>query len=467
VVSSERFNGHGPTLLPVLISVAALAWVSLLLGVADASAATRFAVPGGDETAGSECLRSTPCSLFNAASLFAPATKLKEGDEVVVEPGNYSDAAGDLGRNGVIIPPANVSIHGVAGRPRPVIAEQGVGGAASAFLLNREGVTLSGLEIHSSLDSRALELTSAGVIDDVVAVSSGRSGACFATEGVIRDSACLSSGDSGLAIEVREAVSPHPTVRLRNVTAIATGAGSTGIDARGFGNVEVNVDAIGLLVRGTVQDVFAGAFRAGQAGPGAKVAVNLDHSDFGQVRTENEAGAGTATATAPGSGTNSTATPLLDADGYHELAGSPTIDAGAVDAASGGIDIDADPRVSGAAADIGADEFPAPPPTGGGTGPFPGPVPVPLPRAPNTSLKKKPARRTASRRASFAFAADQPGARFECKLDKARFRPCRSPFSRRAKPGRHTFQVRAVNGAGAVDPTPASFRWTVLPTGRA
>lgn len=85
-------------------------------------------------------------------------------------------------------------------------------------------------------------------------------------------------------------------------------------------------------------------------------------------------------------------------------------------------------------------------------------------RAPNTRIGKHPKKRGAKRRVRFTFFASQRGSRFECKLDKRRFRPCGSPFHRKVKPGRHVFRVRAVNRAGTVDPTPAVFRWRVLPS---
>ena len=40
---------------------------------------------------------------------------------------------------------------------------------------------------------------------------------------------------------------------------------------------------------------------------------------------------------------------------------------------------------------------------------------------------------------------------FQCKLDKGAFRPCRSPFTKRVKPGAHTFEVRALSSAGLTD----------------
>ena len=82
--------------------------------------------------------------------------------------------------------------------------------------------------------------------------------------------------------------------------------------------------------------------------------------------------------------------------------------------------------------------------------------------APDTALKKKPRKKTVRRRAVFRFVADQPGSTFQCKLDRKPFKTCRSPFKAKVKPGRHRFEVRAVNSAGVADPTPAVSRWRVF-----
>ncbi len=52
---------------------------------------------------------------------------------------------------------------------------------------------------------------------------------------------------------------------------------------------------------------------------------------------------------------------------------------------------------------------------------------------------------------------------FECSVDGGVFEPCDSPESVQGlEPGAHTFEVRAVDLAGNVDSTPASFTWTVV-----
>ena len=49
----------------------------------------------------------------------------------------------------------------------------------------------------------------------------------------------------------------------------------------------------------------------------------------------------------------------------------------------------------------------------------------------------------------------RPGSHFECRLDAGKFAPCSSPFQKRLAAGLHRFEVRAVDAAGNVDPTPA------------
>jgi hypothetical protein len=65
------------------------------------------------------------------------------------------------------------------------------------------------------------------------------------------------------------------------------------------------------------------------------------------------------------------------------------------------------------------------------------------------------------RRATFRFSSTEPGSTFLCKLDRKPFRSCPSPKTyKRLKPGKHRFQVQALDPAGNLDSTPAtrSFR---------
>ncbi|MFN8149752.1 MAG: hypothetical protein U0R24_01320 [Solirubrobacterales bacterium] len=83
---------------------------------------------------------------------------------------------------------------------------------------------------------------------------------------------------------------------------------------------------------------------------------------------------------------------------------------------------------------------------------------------PETTLDKKPKAKIKTKKksakVSFAFSSDESGS-FECALDKASFSPCASPLTLKAKKGRHTFSVRAVDAAGNTDATPATAGFTI------
>jgi hypothetical protein len=149
------------------------------------------------------------------------------------------------------------------------------------------------------------------------------------------------------------------------------------------------------------------------------------------------------------------------------LPGSPAIDAG--NAFGLGTDQRGLPRPSdfqaipnatgGDGSDIGAFEAPAPPFV---STPPPAPAPSPDTTAPQTRIAHGPAHVTGQALAVFRFASSEAGSRFQCKLDKATFRACASPFKRKVSAGaKHVLLVRAIDRAGNVDGTPARYAWTV------
>ena len=82
--------------------------------------------------------------------------------------------------------------------------------------------------------------------------------------------------------------------------------------------------------------------------------------------------------------------------------------------------------------------------------------------APNTVLTTGPLGATSSTSASFTFAADDPSASFECRLDGSAWTACSSPRTYATlTEGSHTFEVRATDVAGNTDQTPALRTWTV------
>jgi hypothetical protein len=81
-------------------------------------------------------------------------------------------------------------------------------------------------------------------------------------------------------------------------------------------------------------------------------------------------------------------------------------------------------------------------------------------RKPKVSIRKRPPKRTRSRRARFTFRADEPGVGFQCKLDSGRFRACGKRKTVRVRRGRHKFTARAADAAG--NRGKKAFRWRVV-----
>ncbi|HEX6131802.1 MAG TPA: Ig-like domain-containing protein, partial [Actinomycetota bacterium] len=81
--------------------------------------------------------------------------------------------------------------------------------------------------------------------------------------------------------------------------------------------------------------------------------------------------------------------------------------------------------------------------------------------APETTIDSAPPSFSNDDSPQFVFSSE-PGATFECKLDGAAFAPCTSPVDHSAlAESAHTFQVRATDGAGNTDASPASHTWTI------
>jgi hypothetical protein len=230
-------------------------------------------------------------------------------------------------------------------------------GGFGAFFLS--DTTLTHVEIDTAVATNNLTLTTGAVVERVIARSSTDSATaivCNNMQGTIRDSACLSSGDGATAVGASVLTPVSSTNNLRNVTATSTGSGSFGLNyfysSLVMTGPTVVISAKAVIAQGTTQDVRA------RAGMGTSTTINLDHSNYDTADTQVTS-TGTASVTPPGTGApnfNVTAAPLLAADGYHQLTGSPTIDAGATDGSSGMTDIDGQARTFGSAADIGADE---------------------------------------------------------------------------------------------------------------
>jgi flagellar hook assembly protein FlgD len=95
------------------------------------------------------------------------------------------------------------------------------------------------------------------------------------------------------------------------------------------------------------------------------------------------------------------------------------------------------------------------------------PAPPPAPAhpsdttAPKTTITKGPKAQTTSTTAKFKFKSNEADSTFQCKLDKGKFKKCKSPKTyKKLKPGKHVFKVRATDKAGNVG-KPAKKKFTI------
>jgi hypothetical protein len=82
---------------------------------------------------------------------------------------------------------------------------------------------------------------------------------------------------------------------------------------------------------------------------------------------------------------------------------------------------------------------------------------------PETVIKKKPRKKSIDRTPTFKFTSDEPGSSFQCKLDRRAFAGCGAKATFRVRPGNHKLLVESIDPAGNIDPTPAAFRFKILP----
>ena len=80
---------------------------------------------------------------------------------------------------------------------------------------------------------------------------------------------------------------------------------------------------------------------------------------------------------------------------------------------------------------------------------------------PDTTIDSGPTGTTSDPTPTFEFSSE-PGATFECRVDSDAFSSCSSPETLGTLPeGPHTFEVRATDGVGNTDPSPATRDFTV------
>jgi hypothetical protein len=85
---------------------------------------------------------------------------------------------------------------------------------------------------------------------------------------------------------------------------------------------------------------------------------------------------------------------------------------------------------------------------------------------PETVINNGPTTSTTSTTATFEFVSPETGSTFQCSLDNAPMAACTSPATySNLSVAAHTFAVRAVDAAGNIDESPATYPWTIQPGG--
>jgi len=406
-------------------STTALLTMGLGLALAgSAGAATRYAEPNGNGPVGT-CPQSDPCAIRAAIS----DPSVAAGDEVIVAPGTY-----DITPGPTLSITKPITVHGQAGQPRPLLTVQPP--TSAVMRVSDPGAVLSDVDLARATGLFLLAVDK-GLAERVTATSGG-SYACTVGTGTLRDSVCSATG-GGVAVGAGNigGASGAFTVNILNVTARAVGsAGAYAIQASGVGGAQTTVNARNVIADGAAADTFATASGGGTA------VLTMASSNF-----DSATSSGTGTATPAGSGDNQTAPPLLAdpaAGDFHQVPGSPTIDAGTTDPLLGAFDFEGQPRVDGAAPDIGADELQA---------------------APETSIARGPKAKVKTRKkkakVKFEFQSSEPGSTFACALDGAAAAACASPYVFKVRKGRHSLAVTATDAAGNPDPTAAVYAWKV------
>jgi CSLREA domain-containing protein len=90
--------------------------------------------------------------------------------------------------------------------------------------------------------------------------------------------------------------------------------------------------------------------------------------------------------------------------------------------------------------------------------------PLPPGVAPDTFIDIAPPLSSPLLEGVFTFSSNEPDVTFECSLDGEPFTECVFAFEfafEETQVGEHTFQVRAIDFEGNIDPTPATYVWTV------
>ena len=229
------------------IAAAAALCAAALIAPAAAQATVRYAAPSGGLTTGNCTTRDTACEVNRAVE-----TVPNPGDEVVLIAGAY-----EIGADTLFVP-GNVNVHGEAdARHTHVIS------TANNYVvaLNNDGARIADVTLtHTTGQFGAVSLSSQSTVERVNARSSlAGVQTCQIWKGVMRDTFCWSSGANGTAAGTSLAgPSGTHTPVLANVTAVATGSGSVGVQFNAAGSgVNIQASLRNVIADGTSTDIRA------------------------------------------------------------------------------------------------------------------------------------------------------------------------------------------------------------------
>ena len=317
-----------------------VACAALLAFPAAAQAAQRYAAPGAT---GVECTKPEPCNLADAIN------GASANDEVIVTAGEYTVTGAPIN-----VVYGGLQIHGDLAGPMPQVGAE-LGGLP-AINMNAEGSSLSYIEVvNRQTEGIGVRCGSTSRVERVRAtgIGEGAAGLVQFQECLVRDSLLRGEGTNSLGMESLAVNQGEPSSTVGNVTAIATGANSAGIQSR------YNDSVAGSHILNLTNSIAQGAsdLRTEDGNGTGRIAVS--NSNFDLIKEETPGAIG-------GTG-NQAAPPLfVNAGGgdYREAPDSPTIDAGSP-TGIGPLDLAGNPRSLGPAPDIGAFEFVPPPPVAG------------------------------------------------------------------------------------------------------
>jgi hypothetical protein len=306
----------------------AAALAAAILGVAPGSAfADRYASPDSTDVTGT-CPIDAPCRLDHAIE------GALANDIVIVEPGTY---VVDYRIN----PSVPVNVEGDPDLARPkLVGSWSALDSAPAVLELLNGGSLKHLKVQASDPMQgALQLADVTAEDLLVRSSGGEAVTLLggATGTVLRDSVVESRAPSMASVGIDDGPGGVANVDLRNVTAVAHGAGAVGVQSR---VVQSHVTLLNVIARGGLgaNDI---------EGQDPKLTVGYSNFRPGLSSGVTDIGG------------NQEADPLfVDPDGfdYRTFENSLTIDAGTQDALNGDKDPDGVSRNKGSAPNIGAYE---------------------------------------------------------------------------------------------------------------